>query len=256
MLRLLLPGLLCAVAPRLEAHPLDNSYAEFRIATNTVIATFEFKLDCIGPFSTGPAAVISRSDTVTVCLQKIHDHLKANVALTDNGIAGKLVADRHNADMDKDVLEFRFTWRWPQPVRQLGIRYDAFADADPTHICFAVVRGGGIRERQLVFHQDSREQSVTVPGEAAAGPRREARRDEPVETQVRQFTGLGLWHIATGYDHIAFIIGLLLVTRTFLGLVKIVTAFTLAHSLTLAAATLGWVDAPASLVEPAIALTI
>ena len=255
-LLLLLLGLFCVVPARLEAHPLDNSYAEFRVATNAVIATFAFKLECLGPFSTGPAAVLARSDPLEVCLQKLHEHLKQNVALTSDDAAGKLVADTHRADMEKNSLEFRFTWRWPQPVQKLGIRYDAFADVDPTHICFAVVRDGGRRERQLVFEQDSREQTVTVSSETPAPPRAEVRRDEPMETQVRQFTSLGLWHIFTGYDHIAFIIGLLLVTRTFLGLVKIVTAFTLAHSLTLAAATLGWVNAPASLVEPAIVLTI
>lgn len=253
---LLLLGLLCLAPDRTEAHPLDNSHAEFRIATNTVLATFVFKLECLGPFSEGPAAVIARSDPLEVCLQKLHDHLKQNVTLASDALAGVLAADAHNADMDKNSIEFRFTWRWPQPVRTLAIRYDAFADADPTHICFAVIRDGGRRERQLVFEHDSREQTVAVSGGGPEATRTETRRDEPVETQARQFTALGIEHIATGYDHIAFIIGLLLVTRTFLGLVKIVTAFTLAHSLTLAAATLGWVDAPAQLVEPAIALTI
>jgi len=252
----LLLGLFCAVAAPAGAHPLDNSYAEFRVATNAVVTTFAFKMECLGPFSEGPAAVVARSDPLEVCLQKIHDHLKQNVKLASGGVAGELVAETHDADMDKNSLEFRFTWRWAQPVRHLTIRYDAFADADPTHICFAVIRDGGRRERQLVFERDSREQTLTVADGERGTQQAGARRDEPMETQVRQFTLLGLEHIFAGYDHIAFIIGLLLVTRTFLGLVKIVTAFTLAHSLTLAAATLGWVDVPASWVEPAIAATI
>lgn len=252
----LLLGLACAVAAPAGAHPLDNSYAEFRIATHAVTATFAFKMECLGPFSEGPAAVIARSDPLEVCLRKLHDHLKQNVALASDDVAGELAADAHSADMDKNALEFRFTWRWAQPVRKLAIRYDAFADVDPTHICFAVIRDGGRRERQLIFEHDSREQTVTVAGGEQGQASAEKRADEPLETQARQFTWLGLEHIFTGYDHVAFIIGLLLVTRTFLGLVKIVTAFTLAHSLTLAGATLGWVDAPGWLVEPAIAATI
>ncbi len=53
---LVLLGLFCIVPARIGAHPLDNSYAEFRVATNVVTATFTFKLECLGPFSTGPAA--------------------------------------------------------------------------------------------------------------------------------------------------------------------------------------------------------
>ncbi len=153
--------------------------------------------------------------------------------------------------MERNLLEFRFLWRWPRAVRTLGIRHDAFADADPTRICFAVVRGAETG-RQLVFDLDNREHTVSVAAELPP----QALRDAPVAAQARQFTLPGLKHIATGCDHVAFIIGLLLVTRTFPGLVKIVTAFTLAHSLTLAAATLGWVDATAWFVEPAIAVTI
>jgi hydrogenase/urease accessory protein HupE len=63
-------------------------------------------------------------------------------------------------------------------------------------------------------------------------------------------------HIFIGPDHILFVVGLLLLGGTVGQLLKIVTAFTLAHSITLAAATLGLWDPPARIVEPAIALSI
>ncbi|HZJ52638.1 MAG TPA: HupE/UreJ family protein, partial [Myxococcaceae bacterium] len=63
-------------------------------------------------------------------------------------------------------------------------------------------------------------------------------------------------HIFQGADHIAFLLGVLLLGGTFRQLVGIVTAFTVAHSLTLALATVGWVVPPPRLIEPLIALSI
>ena len=67
---------------------------------------------------------------------------------------------------------------------------------------------------------------------------------------------LGVHHIATGWDHLAFLLGLLLMQQSFRKLVTVISAFTVAHSLTLALAANGWVSPPGALVEPAIALTI
>ncbi len=66
----------------------------------------------------------------------------------------------------------------------------------------------------------------------------------------------GVEHIAFGIDHLLFVFGLLLLVRSPWGLLKTVTAFTLAHSITLALATLGIVRAAPALVEALIALSI
>ncbi len=71
-----------------------------------------------------------------------------------------------------------------------------------------------------------------------------------------EFVKLGVEHIATGYDHLLFLFGLLVVCRSFRSIVAIISCFTLAHSITLALATLDWVNLPARLVEPAIAASI
>ncbi len=67
---------------------------------------------------------------------------------------------------------------------------------------------------------------------------------------------LGIHHILFGADHLLFVFGLLLIVRDGWTLVKTITAFTAAHSITLAAATLGYVSMPAPPVEAAIALSI
>ena len=70
------------------------------------------------------------------------------------------------------------------------------------------------------------------------------------------FLRLGIKHILTGYDHLLFLFGLLIVTRRFAPALRIITCFTLAHSITLAIATLSPVPAPPRLVEPLIAASI
>ena len=70
------------------------------------------------------------------------------------------------------------------------------------------------------------------------------------------FLSLGVKHILTGYDHLLFLLGLLLVARGFLPALGIITSFTIAHSITLAVATLHVVQIPSRIVEPLIAASI
>ena len=85
----------------------------------------------------------------------------------------------------------------------------------------------------------------------------------PISTQIRQFIWLGGEHIFIGYDHILFLLCLVLTgctlrnpKRTMIDLLKIITAFTLAHSITLALAAFGVITPPPRLIEAAIALSI
>jgi hydrogenase/urease accessory protein HupE len=71
-----------------------------------------------------------------------------------------------------------------------------------------------------------------------------------------EYLRLGVEHILGGVDHLLFVLALLLITRGFGRLVKTVTAFTVAHSITLALATLGLVHVPQRPVEAVIALSI
>ncbi len=73
---------------------------------------------------------------------------------------------------------------------------------------------------------------------------------------IRQFLWLGVTHIFTGPDHILFIMGLILLGGSLKTLIKIVTAFTLAHSITLSVAATGLWIPPSRYVEPLIALSI
>ena|SRR5437016_5896911 len=79
----------------------------------------------------------------------------------------------------------------------------------------------------------------------------------PGRLQVaRVYSVLGVEHILTGLDHLLFVLALIIITRGGWKLAKTVTAFTLSHSVTLTAATLGFVHVPQRPVEAVIALSI
>ncbi len=88
--------------------------------------------------------------------------------------------------------------------------------------------------------------TITVPDvpAPAAGPR------------FMDFFLLGVRHILTGYDHLLFLFGLLIVSRNVRSAALLITCFTAAHSLTLALSTFGLVNLQSRMVEPAIAASI
>ncbi len=77
-----------------------------------------------------------------------------------------------------------------------------------------------------------------------------------IVSSFTNFLSLGVKHILTGYDHLLFLFGLLVVARGFFYSLSIITAFTIAHSITLAAATFNLAHIPSRIVEPLIAASI
>lgn len=78
----------------------------------------------------------------------------------------------------------------------------------------------------------------------------------PWQSVAASYIPLGIEHIMLGIDHLLFVLGLIVLVRGTAMLVKTITSFTVAHSITLAAATLGWVGVPEEPVNAAIALSI
>ncbi len=95
-------------------------------------------------------------------------------------------------------------------------------------------------------------ESFVVP----AGPPGIVRPDAPVRTVAARYLALGVEHILGGTDHVLFVLGLFLLVGATRALVTTVSAFTIAHSLTLAAAVLGLLTVPSAPVEALIAASI
>lgn len=73
---------------------------------------------------------------------------------------------------------------------------------------------------------------------------------------IKSYTSMGFYHILEGFDHLLFILALMLIVVGWRDLVKSITSFTLAHSITLGLTTMGWIGLPSAPVEAVIALSI
>ena len=145
------------------------------------------------------------------------------------------------APAQEDGVAVTAHWDCPKPPGRLRMVL-GFLDRLPEgHLHVALIRLPG----------------VTVQRTArASAPALEVEAQPGAWAGAGRFLRLGAEHIFQGTDHIAFLIGVLLLGGSFRQLVGIVTAFTVAHSITLALATLGWVVPPPRLIEPLIALSI
>jgi hydrogenase/urease accessory protein HupE len=104
-----------------------------------------------------------------------------------------------------------------------------------------------------VYHRDGSEETHLVHPTA---PFVTIRRTAGGTERARSYLQLGVEHILLGLDHLLFVLGLLLIIKDRWMLVKTVSAFTVAHSLTLAVATLGYASVPGPPLNAAIALSI
>jgi hypothetical protein len=144
------------------------------------------------------------------------------------------------------------------PVAELAIDYRLFADLDPQHrglLNLSTAAGS----RTAVFSPDTPTQHFVL-------------KDVTRLAQFLAYAGEGVWHIWIGFDHILFLLSLLLpavlvwrsprwepaprFAASFREVAKVVTAFTVAHSITLSLATLGVVSLPSRWVESAIAASV
>lgn len=87
-------------------------------------------------------------------------------------------------------------------------------------------------------------------------PWAEMRGERSWHETAREYMFLGFHHILLGIDHLLFVLGLLLIVQGRMMLVRTITAFTIAHSITLGAATLGYAQIPLPPLNAAIALSI
>jgi hydrogenase/urease accessory protein HupE len=90
----------------------------------------------------------------------------------------------------------------------------------------------------------------------ASSPWLDVRGPRPASAVATDYFVMGVEHILLGIDHLLFVLGLVLIVPSIGLLVKTITAFTIAHSITLAVATLGFVHVPGAPVEAVIALSI
>ena len=146
-----------------------------------------------------------------------------------------------------NTIQFRLSFPISAGSR-LGVRSTLPARLTSGHRQFLVVRG---KAGQTLAERILDGRNNTFEGDLARLSASEAR-----PGSFRQFLVLGVEHILTGYDHVVFLLALLLAGGAFWNTAKIITSFTVAHSITLALAALDVTRIPSSVVEPLIAVSI
>jgi len=162
-------------------------------------------------------------------------------SFTISGYSG----DRH--DLADGSFDFQYvscsaTVSRPASIDQVLVHSDLFLDdGNPAHILDLEASGFGEGERRWILRGEDRDWRLDLPAKS---------------TQLWRYTVIGWEHVLSGWDHLAFLLALLFGVRKLRSLLGAVTAFTLAHSLTLAASALGLLALSPTLVEPGIALSV
>ena len=222
-------GLAVLVALAAQAHQTGLSSSKLVVRGSSVAATLELNgrdLDI--------AARLAAQE------RDVLDYLHGRVRLEfDNGAPCPVTSEELQAKGDHVVVQLQF--RGPPFGRPLVYRVTLFHEIDPAARHVVTVEGD---ERRLGLL------GVAHPGMRLSGPR------AGLGETLRHYVVAGIEHIAIGYDHIAFLLAVIVLGRRFWPLFAAVTAFTVAHSITLTLAVLGWVALPSRIVEPLVAATV
>jgi hydrogenase/urease accessory protein HupE len=259
------PVLLDPAAAR--AHPANVAYARIAIEPRQVEVALSanlFELDLLLSLDRNLDGRVE-VDELEARRAEILDYLRRTVVVSASGANLPLealpFAISHGRD-GKPLFEVTLRFRSANPLQGLAIRCEPLTELGADHVTLATI---------IRMEEDARAATDSRAGADRAGEVTTARGaakefafhkgvvyregDEGWARTV-EFLRLGILHIFIGYDHIAFLVGLLLIGGRLWTIIKVVTAFTVAHSVTLTLAALDVVTPNASVVEAGIALSI
>jgi hypothetical protein len=235
-------GIVVVCAGNAAAHPAPFSYLDIAFRGGTIEGSLTVHvIDIAHELNvTLPERVLDAEFLITE-RQKILDIITPRISLsTDRPLSIQWGAIQPM----KEELALRIIYRIPdQHPGSLAIDTNLFP-YDPIHQTFINVYEDAALRQQMIFNATTEPRTYylgTTQGAIAV---------------LNTFIPSGTHHILIGPDHILFLIGLLLLGGSWMALVRIVTAFTIGHSITLSVAALNIFSPPASIIEPAIALSI
>lgn len=243
----ILPEVFWGIGP-VWAHDLGLSVADLRLTESQVIAHLTFArrdMETLVPMDADLDGVVVAAEFAAAYPQL--------AALADDILVVQIDGQRLSTEStaieldESDALHIRYTLA-RQPGTRLSVSLPVIVRLGRGHRQYAAVRNaqGGLL-MEVILEADHA--MFDLPLAAAATPAQGSQ-------SFWQFFRLGVAHIVTGYDHLLFLFGLLVIGGTFWSACRIITSFTVAHSITLALATFNIIRLPASLVEPLIAGSI
>jgi len=253
MRRLLL--LLAFLAGTAQAHKPSDSYLSLQSDAGRVSGQWDIALRdlefAIGLDANGDGAITWGE--LRAKQGEVAAYALARLALRSSGelcalVPAGLLVDEHS-DGAYAVIRIAVDCGAKAP-REIEVEYTLFADLDPTHR--GLLRASMGESTLTAVLGPERPRLLLKPGGLSAAE------------QFLDYAREGVWHIWIGFDHVLFLLSLLLPAviaalrfgPVFWDVVKLVTAFTVAHSITLALAALGVVELPSRFVESAIAFSV
>jgi hydrogenase/urease accessory protein HupE len=239
----ILAGVLAVAPAGVAAHPANVAHARIAIEERAVEIALSMNLLELDLVLSLDRDLDGRVDARELEARRtdVLDYLRSKVGVSAAGL--ELPAELRTLAVGRSgdgraVVETTLVFRSERPLRDIGIRCEPLTELGADHTTLARIDAHGSR-REFAFRS-----GVTYAETAGA-----------LATAL-EFLKLGIVHIFIGYDHIAFLLALLLAGASSLAVVKIVTAFTAAHSITLSLAVLDVVTLNPALVEIGIALSI
>jgi hydrogenase/urease accessory protein HupE len=235
----------CGTAAMSGAHPAPFSFLDVTLDGGRVGGTLTIHdLDAARVLGLADGARLLDAATARAQGPALAAILRGRLRLAIDGRPAALELSELTPVPDRQAVRFRVAASdVGGPAAEVSIDAALFPD-DPMHQTFVNVYEGGALRHQGIL--DARRTAMTYFAGSWSG----------VGAVLATFVPAGVHHIAIGPDHLLFLVGLLLLGGSAARLAGVVTAFTLGHSVTLALAATNTVSLPASVVEPAIALTL
>ncbi len=155
----------------------------------------------------------------------------------------------NTSTLDQSVFSGTFVCAAPVGIDNLKIHVAVFKESFLTFDHFVSISIGS-NEWQLVFNANKQDYPADVPAQYLGTI------FDRFLVVLKEFTWLGIEHIWTGYDHILFLLSVILLVRSLKKIFVLVTSFTVAHSITLILASFHVVNISSWIVESCIALSI
>ena len=276
-----------------QAHTQDTSYAQFKVARDFLECKFTYDLFTLVKIVPGldndndhrvsDVELAKHASDVADFIRK-HIQLEIDGATAEFGSLQpvEFPPDVGNAIPEQDyhaatsLVHFVFRQSLAKVPGDFWVQFNFFPDLGERHTVLGAIEQDG-KEYGVIFRDYEPDYlfdtgyiitpslELTAPignedsvGSAVIGARKPSPRSNTNTTiwqQLGSYFWLGVEHIFLGFDHILFLLSLLVVCK-FRELFKIVTSFTIAHTITLILATLEFVQLPSRFVETAIAATI
>jgi len=249
-----------------SAHPLSASYTT--VTFNKDKTDFSFSLDVISiiesmdNIDTNGNGILEENEIETN-RHRLEEWIEDSVILemNDQEQASELQDLFLDKKGDKEVVTWNFTYPAFEPGQTIAINDGLYSQATSSPYVNLITAHNGNQTSETVLQgkdrtwtmlltEDQQEQQLTSSTNSSSSG------NSGSSSDWFSFFKLGMNHILTGYDHLLFLFALLLRKQTLKQYAAIITAFTLAHSITLTLAVLGWISLPSRVVESVIALSI